>query len=799
MNQLKQANYGSEQRFFLQVSNVPEALQVLSFEACDYAIDSNDKWLVNVLHHTALPISALCGQMATLEISDGVNKQLLQRYVQAVVATDIKSDAFHYQFQLISPVQKLTTTAHYRTFINKTVAEIIAEVLKPLSALCSISVLTAQKDQLCQYEVQNGVSDFDFLQRLFAGLGLHYLLNADTLMVFDEFNQLANPLATIEYAPLSGTPRLTESVWDIQQSRVITASGPYDEYCATGDALNLIPGSLVQLKGHPDALFNQTYHVLACQYAGQQLAAASRAVHKGQSTIPLITKLRLIKVNDSIPPVKASVSALLPLTTAIVESNTDAACLDEQGFYHVRLPLDEHGYAKTQASISVPQVHPYGGQQTTYHHPLTDQSTVALGYLNNNVNQPVIIGATPSVKVNSVTNNANYTQHILRSNSGHEMCYDDHPEHRQIRFSSSENKSQLSMLANGDDSHINFHSEGDVNWYAKQDIVHQVAGRHTLLAKNHVITVKGLHSILTQNNSIDLQAGKEFNTNSAATTHLESSQSSTQVTSKKDSIITAKKDINFIAQQGDVNTHSEQDIQLISDQATLVHNKDASTPLTLQGGQSSLQCVNNNNIISANNITLNAQTINIQGNISAKNAAGSSSQQQQTGFKHLLEKADFDMVSMYLDDAEFLEKHAVDVALIAGSIPLEETGIGEAMDAEAVDDILGEEVDSLSSGGNKLAPEELQDKTRGEIRKLAEEKGFVPHGNKNHPDYPRKWKDPITNKRRLRLDRGHVDDHGQPYSEPSSAGVDHVHGYDEKGRKITDSGTGDSHFVTKGE
>ncbi|MBU0455441.1 MAG: hypothetical protein ABIH77_02150 [Pseudomonadota bacterium] len=95
----------------------------------------------------------------------------------------------------------------------------------------------------------------------------------------------------------------------------------------------------------------------------------------------------------------------------------------------------------------------------------------------------------------------------------------------------------------------------------------------------------------------------------------------------------------------------------------------------------------------------------------------------------------------------------------------------------------------------KITREDLTNKTPSEIRDMAEEKGLKPFGDKDNPMYPKKWKDPITNKERLRIDEvGHRSKiTGEPYDNPSSAGKPHAHGYDENGTPIRNA-VGDKHF-----
>jgi hypothetical protein len=51
-----------------------------------------------------------------------------------------------------------------------------------------------------------------------------------------------------------------------------------------------------------------------------------------------------------------------------------------------------------------------------------------------------------------------------------------------------------------------------------------------------------------------------------------------------------------------------------------------------------------------------------------------------------------------------------------------------------------------------ITPAEITGKTRTEIRDLARNKGLVPAGELDSAGNPRKWKDPVTGKERLRLD-----------------------------------------------
>jgi hypothetical protein len=98
------------------------------------------------------------------------------------------------------------------------------------------------------------------------------------------------------------------------------------------------------------------------------------------------------------------------------------------------------------------------------------------------------------------------------------------------------------------------------------------------------------------------------------------------------------------------------------------------------------------------------------------------------------------------------------------------------------------------SGSEDLSAADLTDRTAAEIRELAAERGYEPHGLPDSEGEFRKFRDPATKQRRLRIDKGHTDpDTGELYKNPRAA-IPHAHGYDSSGAPIRDPATGDKHF-----
>jgi hypothetical protein len=88
---------------------------------------------------------------------------------------------------------------------------------------------------------------------------------------------------------------------------------------------------------------------------------------------------------------------------------------------------------------------------------------------------------------------------------------------------------------------------------------------------------------------------------------------------------------------------------------------------------------------------------------------------------------------------------------------------------------------------------DLSGKTKEQIRDLADDKGLVQGGRPDKEGNDTKYKDPVTNKIRIRIDEGHIEPTtGKPYDLPSAA-KPHVHGFDKDGKPIRDE-SGDKHF-----
>ncbi|MFK4532247.1 type VI secretion system secreted protein VgrG [Bradyrhizobium ottawaense] len=189
-------------------------------------------------------------------------------------------------------------------------------------------------------------------------------------------------------------------------------------YIAYTDAPELHAGVIFELEGHPR--FDGEYLVIAADHSayrpaprgfggsGQDGRAYQNMVHCIRSDVPYR------------PVAMTPVPVGVGLHTATVDGEAwnGRAEIDDQGRYMLRLAFADEP-AEGRGSDYVRKLEPYvGPNQTGLHCPLVPGTEVLVGYLNGDIDRPVVIGAVhnPDMK-GGVTSNT-HTFNRLKSQSG---------------------------------------------------------------------------------------------------------------------------------------------------------------------------------------------------------------------------------------------------------------------------------------------------------------------------------------------------------------------------------------------
>ncbi len=195
----------------------------------------------------------------------------------------------------------------------------------------------------------------------------------------------------------------------ICRQRVLEAATP---------VLELRAGRVFTLSDHPDDDFNGDYVVVATEVRaarpGRERPDIPGAVDGYECrfrAIPKANKFRPARTTP-IPRIAGMLSALVD------GESDDEPNVDEDGRYRLRFLFDKSSSSDGSASAPVRRMQPFGGPSEGFHTPLRKGTEVMVGFVNGNVDRPVILGSVPDADHPSVVNNVNRGSSVIRTSSG---------------------------------------------------------------------------------------------------------------------------------------------------------------------------------------------------------------------------------------------------------------------------------------------------------------------------------------------------------------------------------------------
>lgn len=190
-------------------------------------------------------------------------------------------------------------------------------------------------------------------------------------------------------------------------------------YIAHSDAPELRAGVIFELKDHPR--FDGEYLVVAADHSAYRpaptgfraLQQSGRAYHNMVHCIRSDVPYR--PVNMTPVPLGAG------LHTAKIDGEAwnERAEIDEQGRYKVQFTFVDEAGPKGRGSDYVRKLEPYvGPNQTGFHCPLVPGTEVLVGYMNGDIDRPVIVGAVHNADTKGVVTSDAHLFNRLKSQSG---------------------------------------------------------------------------------------------------------------------------------------------------------------------------------------------------------------------------------------------------------------------------------------------------------------------------------------------------------------------------------------------
>ncbi len=199
-------------------------------------------------------------------------------------------------------------------------------------------------------------------------------------------------------------------------------------YIAHSDAPGLRAGVIFELEGH--SRFDGEYLVIAANHSAYRQAPTGFAA-SGQNGRAYQNTVHCIRSDVAYRPVPMTpVPQGVGLHTATVDGEAwnGRPEIDDQGRYRLQFKFADE-LAKGAGSGYVRKLEPYvGPNQTGLHCPLVPGTEVVVGYLNGDIDRPVVLGAVYNPDMRGGINSDTHLFHRLKTQSGAASeIYDDGP------------------------------------------------------------------------------------------------------------------------------------------------------------------------------------------------------------------------------------------------------------------------------------------------------------------------------------------------------------------------------------
>ena len=192
-------------------------------------------------------------------------------------------------------------------------------------------------------------------------------------------------------------------------------------------AIQLSPGHMFTLSGHPYETWNQSYLVVSVTHRAN---AAHPSISADASSPAYVNEFTAIPLDVQYRPERVTPR---PRVDGVLNGRTETMTplpfpqLDPNGYYRVRLPVDMSDAPSGTASQWIRKSEPYGGPANGMHFPLPAGTDVVVACVNGDPDRPIIIGAAPSADNRSVVDSTNPRMNRIRTRSGVQLTMVDAP------------------------------------------------------------------------------------------------------------------------------------------------------------------------------------------------------------------------------------------------------------------------------------------------------------------------------------------------------------------------------------
>ncbi|MFT3772858.1 MAG: type VI secretion system tip protein TssI/VgrG [Minicystis sp.] len=232
-------------------------------------------------------------------------------------------------------------------------------------------------------------------------------------------------------------------------------------YKGVGTRLHLRPGYAFDLEGHPFGSFNTRYLTIEATHSANQAGghSAFREVMGILHDDVYRVEVEAIPAQTQFRPEKRTAwPRVYGYENGVIDGagSSPYAQLDDQGRYKVKFKFDESALRSGQASTWVRMMQPHGGDVEGFHFPLRKDTEVVIGFLDGDVDRPVIFGTVPSAVKPSPVTTSNHTRNVVQTGGRNRLEFEDQSGSQWVHLSTPSAKTHLFLGATGDEGDHNF-------------------------------------------------------------------------------------------------------------------------------------------------------------------------------------------------------------------------------------------------------------------------------------------------------------------------------------------------------
>jgi len=427
-----------------------------------------------------------------------------------------------------------------RVILNQTVPEIVRKMLIKLGYLKQqIKFHLSKTHSAKPYQMQvPGETDLEFIHRLLAKAEIYYWIDCEQdgnnyfeVIHFCDNNYYSPYIkSAVSYIPLSGLVNNQQTIYDLyQQYSSDTANTSVSQKLIVKSNLcNTKTGHIIALdsKKFSDKVSGNYIVEHIDHYFEQNIEQQGKDVFYHNEFL-----LHLCEI-----PIQFPISEhpkFAAIFQAHIESNGNYALLNEDGNYHIRQKFDLTDTPNASASPPLLRLSPYGGEpntfvriQTGWHMPLRNGAEVLVSALNEDPDQPIIIGTVPNNDQTSPVTSTNKTQNLLRTASDNQLLMDETVTKQKIQVSTYDKYNLLELNADKTKPHINLIADqGAIEWKAKQTLqTHSVDTTNEYINNDRIQNAEQNHKTQIKNRDIHHQSGCDHQLQAKNNLHMQSVQ-----------------------------------------------------------------------------------------------------------------------------------------------------------------------------------------------------------------------------------------------------------------------------------